>query len=1174
MQLKALKLAGFKSFLDPTIIPFPSSLVAVVGPNGCGKSNVIDAVRWVMGEGSAKNLRGESMTDVIFNGSTHRKAVGQASVELIFDNSLGRFIGQFGSYQEVVIKRVVTRDGESAYFINGTRCRRKDITESFLGTGAGARGYSIIGQGTITRIIEARPEELRFYLEEAAGVSKYKERRRETLVRITHTRDNLARIADISVELDKQLERLDRQAKAAECYISLKAEERLYKAEILALKWQSLTEEKTRKQQQITVLLMDYEKHQANAAESFKGASLGRAKLQDENSAFQALQSSFYQLATEIVRLEESISQAQKEKQRLKSDYQHMQMDWQTANDQIQRDKELLEVSQKNRDGLQKNVRQLQQEFMCKEAILQDLEESQKEWNNKNQALQSLLNQALRDSQIEEVRAQHTSQRRTHTHVRLENLEEEEKINDSSQLSGILTERTESLAILNKAKEEEEEKYQQVLTHTEILRQRVDEIESELRQAHDEVLVLTTQKAALLATQQTALGRLRKPSPLQKDWYEKSRLAEIICVEKEWQYACEMVMGETLQALVFDSLEGVWPELNTLSLPTALLTTLKPTPKEPAAYPSLLDKVNGLNPASMSLDKIYTADSLEEALSWLPHISDTESIVTPDGYWVAKAWIKMAKSLNQNEEGLLSRQEKLNTLDNDLVRSQSHLTDLKNERNELHVKLKESQHQLDRQRQNLAKIREQQRMGQAEIDHTNRSLLQAKTRENLIKDEKTKLLSDLAELAQAQETIAETLRICRENLKCYEEEQKLLMIEKDKWQEELTKIQQTVHETRAALHQVQLNYDSEQIKFQQLTEQIKWERDRVETLMERMEGLSLRLTELEKPELDLALDLKEKMLKHQELEKTLNLCRDNIQDLTLRVNELEALTRAEEKKSHGIKEQIQQIKMQEQELAVRAHGMVEALDELDVSLQDMIINLPKDITPAIRMQDLQKLEEKIKHMGAINLAAIEEYDVEMKRKQYLDEQQQDLTEALATLESAIEKMDQETLQKLKNTFDAVNIAFQALFPRLFGGGCAMLELTCDNLLEAGILVMAQPPGKRNSTIHLLSGGEKAMTAVALVFAIFQLNPSPFCMLDEVDAPLDDVNIGRFCALVKEMSQFVQFLFITHNKVTMELAEHLIGVTMREPGVSRIVAVDVQQALSLNLANERAQHTEE
>ncbi|CDZ75856.1 Chromosome partition protein Smc [Legionella massiliensis] len=1166
MHLKQLKLAGFKSFVDPTVVPFPSQLVAVVGPNGCGKSNIIDAVRWVMGESSAKNLRGESMTDVIFNGSSHRKAVGQASIELVFDNSLGRLTGQYASYQEISVKRLVTRDGDSAYFLNGSRCRRRDITDIFLGTGAGARGYSIIGQGTISRIIEARPEELRAYLEEAAGISKYKERRRETLSRIEHTRENLARVADIRDELDKQLQRLERQARAAERYKELKAQERLCKSEILALKWHALTQEQQRKQNELQHLLVDYEKHQANATEAYKQSTEVREKLHDDNEAFQQVQANFYQLATEIARLEEGLQQHQREKQRLLADQQQMQADWQDANSQLEQDQETLTLSESALIAIQESLQTLDAEFNLKQQVLQEKQAEQASWNLKTQQIQAALNKAQRETQVEQLRLQHLAERRQQILARLEKIDDELKTVAVEGLNEELTSQKASMFEFKAKVQADEEKNQQLIAATAMVRQQLAETEKLVHQAQDKLHRLNTQQARLLAAQQTALGRESKAANLAQ-WADKSRLVETISVEKNWQLACEFVLAEGLQAIVLESMDILWPEIHRLEANAAQFITCNQARDNQSAHPRLSDKISGLKPNWVHcLDKIYTASSLEEAIAYLDKLGQDESVITEEGYWLGKGWLKTAGAATQDEISLLERQAELTEIKETLAEAEEELSVLKDKRDELHEHLKDSEQALELAKQELAASRDTSRACEAEVSHKERVLQQSETRKNALSEESEALRFDLEELVCQQESAEQLYTTASQDAKKYESEQSQLAAEKASWDESLHQSRIELDEARSTLHQAQLQADREKLKIQQLKDNVQREQSRLEILNERLETLANRLIELENPDHRLQGCLSEKVMQHSELEEELSLRRDQLNDLTSRLESWDSLVRSEEKFAKTVQEKIQQEQMQEQALAVRATAVLESLAELDGQIDTILSAIPEHVNQLLREQELEELTEKIKRLGAINLAAIEEYDSEFQRKQHLDEQYQDLTEALATLDAAIEKMDKETQQRLRATFDEVNTAFQALFPRLFGGGRAMLELTCDNLLEAGVLVMAQPPGKRNSTIHLLSGGEKAMTAVALVFAIFQLNPSPFCMLDEVDAPLDDVNVGRFCALVKEMSQFVQFLFITHNKVTMELADHLIGVTMREPGVSRVVAVDVEQALAMTEAS--------
>lgn len=1162
MQLKQLKLSGFKSFVDPTEVPFPSQLVAVVGPNGCGKSNIIDAIRWVTGESSAKNLRGESMADVIFNGSSNRKPVGQAAVELVFDNSLGRFSGQYAAYQEISVKRVVTRDGDSSYYLNGSRCRRRDITDLFLGTGAGAKGYSIIGQGTISRLIEARPEELRSFLEEAAGVSKYKERRRETLTRIEHTRENLARVADIREELDKQLQRLERQAKAAERYKTLRAEERLYRAEIQALKWQKLTDEQAQKQTLIKQLDIEYEAHQAKATDAYKTATSLREAVHQQNENLQQVQGQFYQLATDIARLEESIQQQQREKQRLKADQQQMQADWQQINSQLQQDQYTLETTVITLESLQEQQLVIEADYKAQQEILDQKQAQQAQWRIKAQELQSEQAKVLREKEVEQLRLQHLQQRRQDILVRLEKILDELGQGDTDGITQSLVEKRDNHRQLSNQLAEEEEIAQACQTQSQTLRDQLATTEKALHGIQEQIFHLRAEQASLKSRQSHSTAQA-----LTDTWASKARLLESIEVEKEWQYACELVLAEGLQGLALESLEQVYDELSLLQGSAAVFLSQNKKPASTDSSNRLSDKIKGYHPSWLyPLDKIMTVQTLEEALIYQKQLAADESVITPEGLWLGAGWIKCPPIITEDEPGLLARQDALVKTEAALTAAEQEQQRLREARDAFHQQVKESELALEQVRQRLAETGNALRVAATEIRQAELALEQAASRKNALSTEYAELGLQREELAGQEEVIATRLVELTQALVEVDEAQRLLMQSRQVDDEALQSTRGAVEQLRNAFHQSQMQVDREKIKSQQISETIARDRLRLETLGERLEALAQRLLELETPDASHQNVLNEKLVQHTALEEQVKSCREVLSRLTAELDANDALVRAEEAFAKTIQETIQQEKMQEQALAVRAGGILESIEEMDLQVDQVLAALPAGVDQLMREALLADIIDKIKRLGAINLAAIEEYDVESQRKNHLDLQYQDLTEALATLDAAIEKMDKETQQRLQTTFDEVNTAFQALFPRLFGGGRAMLELTSENLLEAGIVVMAQPPGKRNSTIHLLSGGEKAMTAVALVFAIFQLNPSPFCMLDEVDAPLDDANVRRFCALVKEMSQFVQFLFITHNKVTMELAEHLIGVTMREPGVSRIVAVDVEEALSMTEAS--------
>lgn len=1157
MHLKQLKLAGFKSFVDPTIIPFPSQLVAVVGPNGCGKSNIIDAVRWVMGESHAKHLRGESMADVIFKGSSNRKPVGQASVELIFDNSLGRLTGQYASYQEIAVKRLVTHDGESSYYLNGTRCRRRDITDIFLGTGAGARGYSIIGQDTISRLIEARPDDLRAYLEEAAGVSKYKERRRETLQRVHQTRENLARVADIREELYKQLQRLERQAKTAERYTELKQAERLCRADILALKWRVLIEEQQQLNKQSNQLLLQYEQYQTQSAAYLYDNELLREQIFTLETDMQHVQADFYQLATEIARLEEIIQQHTRDKQRIEGELNQLQQDLSSILNQCQHDTETLEKLTIASDELQQILYVLRTEFHSQQQMIEDDEQAETQWNSAWQAQLIELHQAERDLQIEQMRLQHLDERYQQAQLNFEKNQNEQASIDIDDLHMALAILTTQQTAYKTEKTSIEEAYAAAQKQHVFLREQLTDIEKQLRNAQDKLQSLAIEHATLLAAQNAVLKQIPITWPDSLPWDANLRVAEMMTVEADWLPICEQILGDGVQAIVLNSMDELWPVLAMFQGHNASFMISNDTPKHLAPYPRLCDKIFGFIPnVPHALEDIFAARDLTEALTWLPALTPQQSIVTLDGYWIAQHWVRVL-NLVKDDIGVLSRQQALVTLNELLVEQQENVSMLKNNREHLHTQCTEQEQKITVLHDALMQAIEALNTCEAAFYPKQHALSQALKRQEILCEENELLQINIEEIA-LQRIGVENQRVCLESLVIeIEQQKKQLLNEKSIWETRLNISRQQLEEKRVSIHQTELQSNRDTLVRQQLSDNILRETQRRDLLQTRFEKLQQQLLALEIPDLDHKALLADKIMQHATFDAQLAMYRQQIAGLQQQLQEKLQLNKHLEQQTLSTQESRQQIELQLQTITVRIDALLAVIIELELNAAEVLANLPSEMILNVREQELMDLADKIKRLGPINLLAIEEYQQDLERKTHLDAQYSDLTDALALLDDAIVKMDKETEQRLQHTFDQVNLSFQTLFPRLFGGGYAKLELTCGNLLEAGILVMAQPPGKRNSSIHLLSGGEKAMTAVALVFAIFQLNPSPFCMLDEVDAPLDDANVRRFCALVKEMSEVVQFLFITHNKVTMELADHLIGVTMREPGVSRVVAVDVE-----------------
>ncbi len=1160
MQLKQLKLSGFKSFVDPTVVPFSSQLVAVVGPNGCGKSNIIDAVRWVMGEGSAKTLRGESMADVIFNGSSDRKPIGQASVELVFDNSLGRFSGQYASYQEMSIKRLVTRDGDSFYFLNGSRCRRRDITDLFLGTGAGTRGYSIIGQNTISQLVEAKPEELRAYMEEAAGVSKYKERRRETVQRIQQTRDNLERVSDICNELGTQLSRLERQAKAAERYKALKQEERQCKSDILALKWCGLTREQEQVRRELNQLLVTHEEHQAQLASAAKTAALLDNQVAETQEIFQTIQTQYYQVGNDVARLQEAQQQQLREKQQVEADSLQIKADLQLAESQLQQDSASYRLAQDEWAVLLQRAETLKTTFEQYTQVLQEQQQQAALLNHKKQDVQTLLNQSQRDTQVETLNKQHLERRYQETLLRLEKIQSERAQCDVLGGHEILDELRQQQAIAGEAFQQAAEQQARLVQQGQAIGEQIREVERQLRTAQDKAQSKKVEHAALQASIQASLKGMPRVSAEVE--LNSKRLVELIQVEERWRSACEWVLGDSLHAMTLESLDTLLPSLPSLQGQSMVWVTPTSTENMTYDFPRLSDKVKGYKPAWIyPLHNVLLAENLEEAQAQLPMLNVDQSVMTADGYWFGSGWLRVADFKAEDESSLLLRQQALLKLQEALMVAEQHVEALQQDRDKHYALRTENESEQHSAKLLWTECQQVQQEANAQYHQRQHALEQASLQANRLQREHDELHPLLEDLAAERIRIDEALMLASQRTQEYEQQLEALLVDKTAWDDTLNVSRLHVDDARATLHQTELQCNREQLKAQQLSETMLREQARIDKQKERLEALQQRLQKLDTPDDAATILIMQSIEKHQCLESELNQARQHVEALQTQLREVNQSKQSLAQQDSALQERIVKLQLGEQSLITRIDAVLELVTELDMNTPLILEQWSLDMTVDSRESQLVEIADKIKRLGAINLMAIDEYETSLVRKTHLDDQSRDLNEALATLESAIAKMDEETRSRLQETFTQVNTLFQALFPRLFGGGHARLQLTCDNLLEAGIVVMAQPPGKRNSSIHLLSGGEKAMTAVALVFAIFQLNPSPFCMLDEVDAPLDDLNVGRFCDLVKEMSQTVQFLLITHNKVTMELAEHLIGVTMREPGVSRIVAVDVAMALT-------------
>ena len=898
MRLSKIKLSGFKTFVEPTTLSLPSTIVGIVGPNGCGKSNVIDAVRWVLGESSAKYLRGESMSDVIFNGSSLRKPVSTATIELLFDNTDKKVGGEYSKYNEISTKRVITRDGQSRYFLNGTKCRRKDITTLFLGTGLGPRSYAIVQQDTISRLIEAKPDDMRTFLEEAAGVSKYKQKRKETESRIKNTKENLNRLNDIREEIEKQLRRLKTQSNAAKRYKKYKSREKEIHAEVLFTRINGLL-----------------------------------SKLRDNQEEVQQHQSAFDQNLTELRKIEADI-----EEQRV-ADAEATQN---------------FNNAQKEHFELQSKIARLEQSIEYEKEL-----ESQKSFN------------------VQEIQKE------------LERINKEHK-EDSVQINHI--------------------------------------------------------SSALSKLEQTIIT------------------------------ASSIVKGleQTLNELE-GNLQGVSEQNESITNEINELNTVVET--ESVKISVLSKQMTQIDDQKRTIKNLHEAESIFKQLE--KEIESSKIYFDPQSFEI------ITNKLDLLGEKLVSLSLKFQTIEQEITKNEG------------------------------------------QIDSSKKNLKLAKGKLDELATDKEKLDQQKIDLSN-----------------------------------EINTYKQKINSQRPSLQKLELKAESNRSTISALKNAM----NRLESQKTQIMAKSLEITKGTRKKSDPTAAVKEQLeslLNHSlESEQTLNTLREQLEIIQATLRNYEIDRTNQNAKVNQSREILEKYKLSIRELEVRKEGLDDQLSANGYSYESIKESIVETLNETELEQELEKILRSMERLGPINLAASNEYEEEAKRKDNLDSQFDDLNRALDTLSGAIKQIDDESMKRFNETFEKVNIGLKKHFPRLFDGGKAYLELEKDDSLDAGVIVMARPPGKRNSNIHLLSGGEKALTAVALLFSIFELNPAPFCLLDEVDAPLDDTNVARFCEIVREMSESVQFVVITHNKTTMELTNQLIGVTMSEPGVSRLVTVDLDEAVAL------------
>ncbi len=1163
MRLTKLKLAGFKSFVDPTTIALPGQLVGVVGPNGCGKSNVMDAVRWVLGESKASELRGESMQDVIFNGSGSRKPVSRAAVELVFDNSLGRLSGQWSQYAELSVKRLLTRNGQSEYYINNLHVRRKDVTDLFLGTGLGPRAYAIIGQGTISRIIEAKPDELRVFLEEAAGVTRYKERRKETEHRLADTRDNLARVEDIRLELASQMERLEGQASVARQYREYSDGLARRQQLLWLLRRTEAQTERERLTREVDQASVDLESRNAALRDLDARLEVAREAHFAASDGVHAAQSDLFTANAEVARLEaeirhrrESRREYETRRAQLIEDRAHWQAQagkladddayWQglltLADERVEQGQLRLEVRQERLPlAEERHAAALDAVNQQRAGMAQAEQRLHVEQANRGHAQRSLQIFASRRERLAVERAA------------LPEPDASELADRHEELAGL----RERIAAALATQQDE----QQALPR---LEQQRRQILADVQHAQKERTEANARRSALQQLQQRLQANGKLDEWLQRHGLQHGEpLWKAMHVEAGWEDAVEAVLRERLAALPAASADAAWSR----DRPGGKLTLLLPLgsadqPTTPADD-LLLARIRCDHPELSAiladwLSEVRGAPDLAAALARRTGLSASACCVTPGGDIVRRQSVTLFAP-DSGEHGLLERQREIDALaavigarEERVVQEQAALA-------EIEQRLTDAQQVLQDSRQQLGVL--QDRAHAIQVD----TLKLAQARERF-RERQAQIDANLAEMAVEEESERERLFLADEAIDAQREQIGELQAVMDTAQALFEQTEQALRDERAQvngaerdLREAEFSQREGRNKLQELAGNRELARQQLERIAEDLtrceESASAVQAEDLEPRLQEALDHRVAR------EHALANARDAMEAATNGLRALDEERLKVEQSLDPLRDRISELKLKEQAAQLSVDQLATQLIEVNADEQSLLPDLVGARAASLQ-SSISSLQRSIDALGAVNLAALDELEAARERKGYLDAQSADLTQAMETLESAIRRIDRETRDLLQTTYDAVNRSFGELFPVLFGGGEARLIMTGEEILDAGLQVMAQPPGKKNSTIHLLSGGEKALTAIALVFSMFQLNPAPFCLLDEVDAPLDDTNTERFCSMVRRMSTNTQFLFISHNKITMEMAQQLVGVTMQESGVSRIVEVDMEEALRL------------
>lgn len=1172
MRLTEIKLAGFKTFVDPAVVPVPGNLIGIVGPNGCGKSNIIDAVRWVLGESRASALRGESLQDVIFNGSATRKPVGRASVELVFDNSSGKAAGQWKSYGEISIRRVIQRDGESSYYINNIHVRRRDITDMFLGTGVSGRGYAIIEQGMISRIIEARPQELRTFLEEAAGITRYHEKRHETGLRLTDARGNLQRVDDVLEELDKQQQHLEAQAERAARYQDLHRQLTAAQHTLWTLHKQQAAESRCQAQAEVEHLVQEMETIRSGMQEA--GEKLDELRLSHRvaNDRQHQIQGELYAANGEIARIEQSIRHIRANREQLDRQITEAELQLQNHEQQLNEVNENL-TSWKDKLEQAKNCHlSCKEEYAVEAGMLPPMESAAQADQAQLTEFREKLALARQNEKLQQSQRAYAEKALHQLMVRRERLLEEQSSQpeiDPVQLDELQVEFAELTALLEQKRHSLSELETQMYTvqqERDVILQTLQSLERDMARENARCDVLQRLQDQIEDNQELNAWMVRRQLNL------LPRLWQQISIESGWETALEAVLRERIQAVTVDRLEQIldWEAQR----PSAKWAVCELVPSDRPVnndytvrsdhrtWKSLSTLLSCRSPAVQIVLKnwlcgVFVTDSLAAALADRSLLASGEMLVTAEGHSVTGCGVsyfapdsavhgilqrqreiaQIREECEQIGQSVLSRQQALATVEQDDQRIATDIVQLRKVIEEIRTQQHDRQIQVVRLTQQIERVAQQQ----AQLETDLADLAVQIEEESLQKQQaETELVGCEAERIEQEAQVKQAEAACQSSGQTLAAQRSLVQ-----------RLSDRLHEAAFGEQDCQNRVIDCERRIGIIT------RNSV-VLVGNMQKLQHARAGLD--ESALTADVAHWQIQRDQHEQALMAIRHELENMDDAMREMEQTRMYTEQRLQECGEAVGRARLREQEAGMTEARFADRLAESGEAVSEMMLQFINE-SPTKLQTRINRLTGGITALGPVNLAALQELETLRSRRIHLEEQSHDLREAITTLEQAIRQIDRETRERLQETFDQVNQNLAELFASIFGGGVAELVLSGEDILDAGVQLNAHPPGKRNSSIHLLSGGEKALTALALVFSLFRLNPAPFCLLDEVDAPLDDSNSVRFCELVKRMSGETQFLFISHNKITMQMAQQLIGVTMREQGVSRVVTVDIDKIMA-------------